>query len=731
MLRFQDLMAKFLDTQKSVMVSYLQGTGSVAPPAVPEPPPPPPPPAAQETNGQATPPAPAPPAAAPQSETPPAVTLDRAQLSAQLLDLVSKRTGYPREMLGMDLDLEADLGVDSIKRVEILGGLAESLGGSASLPNLEMEKLTGIRTLRGILDYLGTVLGEQPPPLRSANGATAESGNGQGPPPSRQLEVQRALVRLMDAPLPRHASLRAAAGIVLLTDDGRGVAREVAGRLADLGQKTALLRIGSATEDDGRADVFHADLTDPAAVDDLLRRVRKQAGPVAGLIHLLPLAEPPPGESVPERMRREVKSLYLLARELGDDLRRSGTEGSAVLLAATGLGGCLGFGSEPLADAYFPGHGGVIGFVKCLANEWPEVLVRVVDLDPSKPTAELADRLLSELGDPEGPLEVGYAGARRVTWEPFPAPLDGKSPAAPLLAPESTVLITGGARGITAAVALELARRYRPNLVLVGRSPLPPEAEPADTAPLTDAAALKAALITRLQRGAGAPVQPAAVEAAYQRLLQEREMRNNLAAMREAGAKVHYHAIDVRNEQALGGLLDDIERRFGGLDGVIHGAGVIEDKLVRDKTPESFDRVFGTKAESAWILSRLLRPQRLKFCVFFASIASRYGNKGQSDYAAANEVLSKLAISLDRRWPCRVFSVAWGPWSGVGMVADLAKHLTQRGLQLISPEQGPGFLIDELLHGRKGESEVIIAGGAEQVAQPPRGVQQPVLQVTR
>jgi acyl transferase domain-containing protein/NAD(P)H-dependent flavin oxidoreductase YrpB (nitropropane dioxygenase family)/NAD(P)-dependent dehydrogenase (short-subunit alcohol dehydrogenase family) len=727
MLRFQDLMAKFLDTQKSVMVSYLQGTGGAAPSAALEPAQPPPAPATQGSNGQAAPPIPPAPvvAARPEPETPP-TTMDRGQLSAQLLDLVSKRTGYPKEMLGVDMDLEADLGVDSIKRVEILGGLAESLGGSASLPNLEMEKLTGIRTLRGILDYLATVLGEpsaQPTPVKAA---PVESGNGQGQPPLRHFEVQRALVQLVDAPLPRRASLRVAGGVILLTDDGRGVAREVAGRLADFGEKTALLRMGSAAQDDGQADVFHADLTDPAAVADLLRRVREQAGPIAGLIHVLPLANPPSGENAPDRMRREVKSLYLLARGLGDDLRRSGADGGAMLLAATGLGGSLGFGSEAPPDSYFPGHGGVIGFVKCLAFEWPEVLVRVVDLDPGKPAVELADRLLGELGDPEGPLEVGYAGARRVTWEPVPALLDVKANVAPLLSPESTVLITGGARGITAAVALELARRFQPNLILVGRSPLPPEAEPADTAPLTDPAALKAALIARLQRGAGAPVQPAAVEAAYQRLLQEREMRDNLARMRQAGAKVHYHSVDVRDEQALGGLLDDIERRFGGLDGVIHGAGVIEDKLVRDKTPESFDRVFGTKAESAWILSRRLCPERLKFCVFFASIASRYGNKGQSDYAAANEVLSKLASALDRRWPCRVFSVAWGPWSDVGMVADLAKHLTQRGLQLISPEQGPGLLLDELLHGRKGESEVIIAGGAEHVARPARAVRDKV-----
>jgi NAD(P)-dependent dehydrogenase (short-subunit alcohol dehydrogenase family) len=347
---------------------------------------------------------------------------------------------------------------------------------------------------------------------------------------------------------------------------------------------------------------------------------------------------------------------------------------------------------------------------------------------PGRRTAgQLAGRLLAELGDPDGPLEVGYAGGRRVTWEPVAAPLrkgegdspDTVSPSSFTLHPSDTVLITGGARGITAAVALELARRYRPNLVLAGRSPLPEEAEPAETAGLTEPAAIKAALIARFETG-GRPAAPAAVEAAYQRLLQDREIRSNLERLRQSGARAHYRQVDVRDGQALAALLDEIESHFGGLDGVIHGAGVIEDRLVRDKTPESFDRVFGTKVDSALLLAGRLRPERLKFCVFFASIASRYGNKGQADYAAANEVLSKLAHELDRRWPCRVVSIAWGPWARVGMVADLERHLTQRGLRLIAPEEGPAFLVDELLHGHKGDSEVVIAGGAEQAARPAR-----------
>jgi hypothetical protein len=112
----------------------------------------------------------------------------------------------------------------------------------------------------------------------------------------------------------------------------------------------------------------------------------------------------------------------------------------------------------------------------------------------------------------------------------------------------------------------------------------------------------------------------------------------------------------------------------------------------------------------------------LKFCFFFASITSRYGNKGQSDYAAANEIVSKLALQLDRRWPCRVVSIAWGPWSKIGMTADLERHLIQRGLKLITPEQGSKLFVDELEYGKKGETEVIITAGTEDDV---RGVRTP------
>ncbi|HXG13412.1 MAG TPA: SDR family NAD(P)-dependent oxidoreductase [Gemmataceae bacterium] len=711
LLRFQDLMARFLDTQRSVMLTYLQGNGAAAapvplPPAAPAPAPlptvseapPPATPAPEEktrTTAQVEPAAPQPAAAA----------INREALTARLLEIVCQRTGYPPEMLGLDLDLEADLGIDSIKRVEILG----SLNGEGSGLHIEMEKLTGIKTLRGIIDCL---IGQQPAVKSQAASHGAPAAQASVPD---RAGIQRMRVEPVEAPLPRGWSICLADGTLLITDDGRGIAPALAERFREIGRDVILLRSGPGAVRNGEADVLQADLTDPRAVAELLPVIRQKAGAVAGLIHLLPLAEPPAGEGWAERMQREVKSLFLLARGLGSELSAEARDGPALLLAATAMGGHFGAGGGPLPESFFPGQGGVAGLVKSLAHEWPTALVRVVDLEPSEPAANLAVQLFAELGDADGPVEIGYRGGRRFTLRCVPAPLTTNAADPAPLGPESTVLITGGARGITAAVAVELARRYQPNLVIVGRSPLPSEEESADTAALTAPAAVKAALIARLKRE-GRPIAPAAVEAAYQRLLHDREIRANLAALRRAGARVHYYQADVRDEPAFGAVIDEVERRFGGLDGVIHGAGVIQDKLVHDKTPESYDRVFGTKVDSALILSRRLRPERLRFCVFFASVAGRFGNRGQSDYAAANEVLSKLAVYLDRRWPARVVAVAWGPWSGIGMVSELEEHLGRRGLQMIPPEVGPLFLAEELSHGPKGDAEVVIAGDVGQLA---------------
>ena len=201
----------------------------------------------------------------------------------------------------------------------------------------------------------------------------------------------------------------------------------------------------------------------------------------------------------------------------------------------------------------------------------------------------------------------------------------------------------------------------------------------------------------------GQEVAIAEVEGAYHRLVKAREMRENLDRMRRTGATVRYLQADVRDAEALAVLVDSVYTEFGRLDGVIHGAGIIEDKLVEDKTPESFDRVFDTKADSAFVLARTLRPESLKFMALFSSAAGAFGNRGQADYAATNEVVNKLALLLDRDWPGRVVALNWGPWLKTGMVGqELQRQFAERGIQLITIDAGRKLFEQELRLGTQG-----------------------------
>ncbi len=712
---FQETMRAFLDVQRSTMLAYLASrstsTSSQVQPEVPTPSPIPESLAGRITTRPAPiPPVPRPPAVETKPEpVPPIATMpsepasnpsfSREVVAARLVEIVRDRTGYPAEMLGLDLDLEADLGIDSIKRVEILGTLRESVPAlNGSTDSATMDALSRARTLGAIVDRVAEIARKHD----SANGADSSNGqprsNGVAPAAPAGSPVRRLALETVAAPLTSNRAGLVPGGVVVVTDDGRGVARSVASELEAAGHSVILA---------GRDEV---DFSSPSAVEGLLDLARS-AGDLAGIVHALPLRESAAAgldsSAWAARMGPEVKGLFLLARAAGADLERASRRGGGALVAASAMGGT--FGSGPDGLDFFPGHGGLAGLVKTLAREWPGVRARVVDLDPRQDPSTLARRLVAEVRANDGWSEVGYSGDRRVRLKAVARALDPKSGPRIELAPGEPVIVTGGARGITATVAAELARRWRPTLLLLGRSPLPSEAEVRETAQLESPSELKAVLHARLRRE-GRSVSPADLERAYQSLRRAREIRANLAALRSAGATVEYAPVDVRDAVALAKVLEDWRRRFGEPAGLIHGAGVIKDKLIRDKTPESFDHVLGTKLDGALNLARLLNPDTLRFAALFSSIAGRFGNLGQSDYAAANEVLNKLAIWLDRRWPGRVVSMIWGPWSGVGMVSDLEGHLGGRGLGMIPPEVGRSLLLDELRLGRKGEVEVIAAG---------------------
>jgi NAD(P)-dependent dehydrogenase (short-subunit alcohol dehydrogenase family) len=282
----------------------------------------------------------------------------------------------------------------------------------------------------------------------------------------------------------------------------------------------------------------------------------------------------------------------------------------------------------------------------------------------------------------------------------------------------SVVLATGGGRGITAEACIALAEHGQATFVLLGRTSAPPESEEASTTDLTDEAAIKRALLQQLSQPGNTPT-PRDLQQAYVQLMRERELRTTMARLRATGARVDYRTCDVQDAVSFEQLIDDVYLQYGRIDGVIHGAGIIEDRLMEDKSLESFRRVVRTKLDPAEVLERKLRPESLQFMAFFSSITARAGNRGQTDYAAANEALNKLAQSLDRKWPGRVVAFNWGPWSEAGMVTPEARRqFEERNVGLIPVRTGRAMFLREVLFGAKGEVEVTIAGIAGQAQGP-------------
>ena len=286
-------------------------------------------------------------------------------------------------------------------------------------------------------------------------------------------------------------------------------------------------------------------------------------------------------------------------------------------------------------------------------------------------------------------------------------------PATELSLGESDIIVvSGGARGVTAACVIELARKSKARFVLLGRSEI--SAEPASCAGLSADADLKRALLADMV-AAGVKATPRELGRSVARIRSVREIQETLATLESLGSQSRYLSIDVTDAAALEAALAETRTELGPITGVVHGAGVIADRFVVEKTAEQFDRVFDTKIEGLRALLGATAEDELKLLCLFSSVAARCGNSGQSDYAMANEVLNKVAVAeAGRRGEgCVVKALGWGPWKG-GMVSpELEALFDAKGVPLIPLATGAQMFVDEIGSGTESGVELVLGGRAE------------------
>jgi acyl transferase domain-containing protein/acyl carrier protein len=606
----------------------------------------------------------------------------QSKLSAHLdldrltLQIVSEKTGYPAEMLNFDMELDNDLGIDSIKRVEIFATLMEQ---APELQSLDTSELAKRSTLGQIVAYVQDHLRGQ---------ARASSGTATETQPSDVAEsalltnaapvIERFALEWVEAPATGWgpAALRPGAQVAL-TDDATGVARALAERLSARGLNVRVFDAKAAQ--DAYNTTFDAD----------------------ALIFLGGLA-PVNDHDAARRIQREA---FQLARAFASRF----TERGGLFITVQDTGGRFGVGkSSELAWL-----GGLAGLAKTAAIEWPQSTVKAIDLERGGRAPEaLADALAEEILYGGMEREVGLpADGARGTLVSVARP--GRASTTPGLPHGAVVVASGGARGVTAASLLALAEAIQPRLAILGRAAL--EDEPASCAGVIDEAGLKRVLLDEaLSRGE--TLSPVVLNERVRRTLANREIRSTLRRLQAAGAEVRYIAADIRDGRAVRAALDRVRAEWGPIEGLVHGAGVIADKRIAEKKDEQFDLVFSTKVDGLRALLEGTTDDPLRSIALFSSVAGRTGNLGQCDYAMGNETLNKVA-SLEyarRQGACRVKSINWGPWES-GMVSpQLKARFTELGVPLIPLETGARMFVEEFLGASPDEAndevEIVVGG---------------------
>lgn len=617
-----------------------------------------------------------------------------ARLVEIVREVISEKTGYPVEMLELSMQLDTDLGIDSIKRVEILSGIQERM---PHLPHIRTDQFGALLTIGDIINALAEY--DSPPDGGPGSGlpAGSSSGGSFSRAPVREVKTgsvqtsRLSAVSIDDAAARRQFHPAEGARVVILGQPGE---------------------LQSALVEAWRQRGVSALLVRPEEVDGV--------DPPERLLGVILTTS---GEYDHAAFGRVLR----LVQRFSGALQHSGRESFAFVAGITLLDGRFGLDSEAEAEDLVGWPTACVsGLVKTLAWEWPDVAARVIDLDPrwaDWQPADAAARVVSELLT-EGPVERGITDREpSYTVKPVLQPMSRNSVAdinslRGRFAVGEVVLVTGGARGVTAEVAAALAEAIQPTLLLFGRS-AEPGPEPTELAGCTT----ESSIVSVLARQNTAKRTPAQLIGEARRILADREVRQNLERFRSLGARVVYRSVDLQNQNSVSRTLAEVVSQYGEVRGLVHGAGVLADKRVEDLSADACAPVLETKVSGLRNVLSAINLQELKFCCLFSSITARVGRTGQAAYAAANEMLNKLSIHYSKLYPgCRWLSLGWGPWDGGMVTPALKKVFSSEGIGLI-PLEGGSWALLELLGGKPSNTqgvELMVLEGDGRSATPNR-----------
>ena len=594
------------------------------------------------------------------------------QIVTMLLNVVSEKTGYPVDMLGLDLDLEGDLSIDSIKRMEIIGEIREKLhlGQEIEASEENFIKMASLKTLNELIAWINEL--NKSGEVKASENSTPEETTPVNsvpeeiaPEPIQEVDtandpVGRLAFGMQPYPL-KSEKISIQGKRFAITNDGgktKTLAAQIKPALEAAGAQVAIIEAGA----------------DISSFNGLILINSSTAANYYTLKDLFTLIE---GEKA-----GKLEWLFTVSDIWGEIESKQDFAGIKKIQG-------------------FP------GLLKTLRFEYPNLNLRSIVFQTPFKAKALPQILLDELTIKEDFPEIYYKGEERFC---FNIRMDDLTPDENSNLPldkDSVVVVLGGAQGIAPGLVSQLAKEYPCRYILVGR-----------TAPLEDPKGVYAKLRTPIEIrkhliSVESMKSPAEIERKIQKIFKSNQIAEAIAAFEKSGAQVTYRTVDITHPDNFKAFLQSIRKEYGKIDALIHSAGLLNDKFFSGKTWESFEKVYQTKVNPLHVVVDELGDE-LKLLVLFSSVASSYGNRGQSDYTSANSVLDFTASLSHLKPAMRILAFNWGPWKGSGMVSEtMEAEFARRGISLISMEKGAAYFVDELKYGK--ENRVIVMAGKKEV----------------
>ncbi|MBQ70106.1 MAG: hypothetical protein CMA65_01270 [Euryarchaeota archaeon] len=670
------------------MMGYIQTMQGGAPPSVPS--------SAPKESA----PTPAPAAVTPPVELPPS-SGSNPDIESVLIEVVVEHTGYPADFIEMDQDLEGELGIDTVKQAEIMGDIREKF----SLPVDEDFVLSDHPTLNHFTAYIVKMTGgataapasSEPLPVESTVESATDTFTPSG---TRRWQVEVEDCQGTDEPLTIN-------GAVVVTDDGWGIAEAFCKRMDARGLHAVRVGFESSIREpsvlnEGGRTVYRADPEQPEHVAWISEQLR--ATTIGALVHMAPMkiaSAQWEEDTVPSsQIALAGHGWFALLKELNDHISN---EKPAIIASVTAMDGRHG----NIGERFNSIQCSASGVTKSYAFERPDLRCRAIDLHPELLFEEVdaAKRIEHDVFALGGEVEIGLdRDGRRWTLVAFAEDLVEETQP---LTSEDTWLVSGGGSGVTAASVIGVATSSQnagAHFVLLGRSALLEETEHWIEWDESQLAEEKNALRQRLVDAADdGKVTMVEWNKAWQKYTRSRDVFITMDTIVKTGNTAEYCSVNVTDYEALESLGQNLERE---ITGIVHGAGLEDSKLVGDKSHEIFDNVVRVKIDGWRALLGAVRASGRDYPLFascFTSVAGRFGNGGQTDYAAANSVLDAEMARLTASSSCRAVAIGWTGWRDVGMATrgSIEAVFEAAGIETLSVEDGVHIFVDEALRGGK------------------------------